>query len=104
MPEKPDRLDAESKAMYDELRKGRYTVNITPQLKAFVKKARKLEDYFSKPGADLCKADEKDECCLLALQAHMVGIRVITYTFKAPNGFSMFAVDLKYCPACGKEL
>ncbi len=105
-------MDKESQGMWEELEEMESEPQFEDcsdtekeQICALVKADfLKRHDNVCKEPGKLCKAEEKGECCLLSLQALMLGINGISFTFNNPRGVDMFAVKLKYCPQCGKPL
>ena len=110
-------LDEESRRMHEELNaqvepetpvsdaikeaksRVRASVNIDSVIKGVVKSARDFQDKI----ANLRELEEKDDCCLLSLQALMLGTKLVTFKFQCPNEVNLFAVRLEYCPKCGKK-
>ena len=54
--------------------------------------------------AAMRELEEKGDCCLLSLQAMMLGTEIVTFKFQCPHSVNLFAVKLVYCPKCGKKL
>ena len=75
-------------------------VDVTAIARGFAKAAREYQDRMSK----LRELEEKDDCCLLSIQALMLGTQMVTFKFQCPHSVNLFAVRLEYCPKCGKKL
>jgi len=111
-------LDEESRRMHEELKKkpetqtpvsdaireampdGRATVQIDSVLADISKSRRDFKEMMALSP----ELKERDDCCLLSLQALLLGTSIVTFKFQCPHSVNLLALRLSYCPHCGKKL